>query len=380
MLKTVKLYETDPYQQTFEAEIIKQLTIDNQPAVVLNQTAFYPLGGGQEADRGTLNGIAVSDVIERDGVIYHLLERALDKTQVSGQIDWARRYDHMQQHTGEHILSGLVLERLGLNNVGFHIGHDLMRVDYDEFIDWPVLLELERDTNRMIQRNLNLTSHIYQPGDPDYRFKKELQGDIRVVDIPGVDRCACCGTHVATTCEVGLLKIVEAERYKGGVRLGIVCGQRAIDYFQKLLTQTKQLMQLTSAQTFGLVPAVEKKYLEQHLKDKQLADMERRLVDLLIDSYSRQSEPIILFEQLGPKATANLAQALALKAPWVAIFHPGEDNQHRFYLHSKQHDMAELAHRMLARFDGKGGGRGQTSQGSLKGSAEEIIEWMRNLS
>ena len=221
----MKLYEINPYLTSFTAEVVERTTINDQPAVVLNQTAFYPLGGGQEPDRGTLNAVAVTDVIERDDTIYHLLARALTDDEVLGEIDWARRYDHMQQHSGEHILSGLVLERLGLNNVGFHIGEDLMRVDYDEFIDWPVLLELERDANQVIAQNLRIISDIYQPGDEDFRFKKEITGQIRVVDVPGVDRCACCGTHVASTAEVGLLKIVEAEKYKGGVRLGIVCGR-----------------------------------------------------------------------------------------------------------------------------------------------------------
>lgn len=376
----MKLYEINPYLTSFTAKVVERTTINDQPAVVLNQTAFYPLGGGQEPDRGTLNAVAVTDVIERDDTIYHLLARALTDDEVLGEIDWARRYDHMQQHSGEHILSGLVLERLGLNNVGFHIGEDLMRVDYDEFIDWPVLLELERDANQVIAQNLRIISDIYQPGDEDFRFKKEITGQIRVVDVPGVDRCACCGTHVASTAEVGLLKIVEAEKYKGGVRLGIVCGRRAIDYFQRLLDQTKELMHLTSSQTFAITPAVAKKYREALDKDKQLADMERRLVELIDRSYAEQTEPIVLFEHLGTKATANLAAELARKAPFVAIFHPVEETTFRFYLHSNKQDMAALAKQLLQDFPGKGGGRGPTSQGSLQATSSQILEWMRKRS
>lgn len=375
----MKLFEINPYLRTFTADVVEQTILEDRPAVVLSQTAFYPLGGGQEADRGKLNGIEVIDVIERQNKIYHILADDITESTVEGEIDWQRRYDHMQQHTGEHILSGLVLQRFGLNNVGFHIGQQLMRVDYDGFLDWPELLELERETNRVIGQNLTVVDDIYQEGDDEYRFKKELTGTIRIVDVPGIDRCACCGTHVKSTAEVGLLKIVEAEKYKGGVRLGIVCGERALDYFQKLVVQTKDLMQVTNAQTFGLVPAVKNKYSELLEKDKQLAEMERRLVDLMAQSFSGQSEPIVVFEQLGNKATSNLANLLAEKAPFVAIFHSQDNDSFRFYLHSKNQDMATLAKQLMKAFPGKGGGRKQTAQGTLKAGQTEILEWMRKL-
>lgn len=375
----MKLFEINPYLRTFTADVVEQTILEDRPAVVLSQTAFYPLGGGQEADRGKLNGIEVIDVIERQNKIYHILADDITESTVEGEIDWQRRYDHMQQHTGEHILSGLVLQRFGLNNVGFHIGQQLMRVDYDGFLDWPELLELERETNRVIGQNLTVMDDIYQEGDEEYRFKKELTGTIRIVDVPGIDRCACCGTHVKSTAEVGLLKIVEAEKYKGGVRLGIVCGERALDYFQKLVIQTKDLMQVTNAQTFGLVPAVKNKYSELLEKDKQLAEMERRLVDLMAQSFSGQSEPIVVFEQLGNKATSNLANLLAEKAPFVAIFHSQGNDSFRFYLHSKNQDMATLAKQLMKAFPGKGGGRKQTAQGTLKAGQTEILEWMRKL-
>lgn len=375
----MKLFEINPYLRTFTADVVEQTILEDRPAVVLSQTAFYPLGGGQEADRGKLNGIEVIDVIERQNKIYHILADDITESTVEGEIDWQRRYDHMQQHTGEHILSGLVLQRFGLNNVGFHIGQQLMRVDYDGFLDWPELLELERETNRVIGQNLTVVDDIYQEGDDEYRFKKELTGTIRIVDVPGIDRCACCGTHVKSTAEVGLLKIVEAEKYKGGVRLGIVCGERALDYFQKLVIQTKDLMQVTNAQTFGLVPAVKNKYSELLEKDKQLAEMERRLVDLMAQSFSGQSEPIVVFEQLGNKATSNLANLLAEKAPFVAIFHSQDNDSFRFYLHSKNQDMATLAKQLMKAFPGKGGGRKQTAQGTLKAGQTEILEWMRKL-
>ncbi|NMB03568.1 MAG: alanyl-tRNA editing protein, partial [Tissierellia bacterium] len=156
----MKLFEINPYLRTFTADVVEQTILEDRPAVVLSQTAFYPLGGGQEADRGKLNGIEVIDVIERQNKIYHILADDITESTVEGEIDWQRRYDHMQQHTGEHILSGLVLQRFGLNNVGFHIGQQLMRVDYDGFLDWPELLELERETNRVIGQNLTVVDDI----------------------------------------------------------------------------------------------------------------------------------------------------------------------------------------------------------------------------
>ena len=232
-MDTVKLYYESAYTQDFTAVVASCEAVKNGFAVTLDRTAFYPEGGGQPADHGTLGGARVLDVHEKDGVVTHLCDRALSVgAEVSGRIDWARRFDHMQQHSGEHIISGLLCSTFHCDNVGFHMGADVVTIDYNAPITWEQALEVERRANAYIWADHPI--RIWYPSAEElaalpYRSKKELTGAVRITEFPGADRCACCGTHVSSSGQVGLLKLLSCQKFRDGVRLELLCGQRALD-------------------------------------------------------------------------------------------------------------------------------------------------------
>ncbi len=249
-METVKLYYENAFLQDFTAVVESCQAVKGGWAVVLDRTAFYPEGGGQSADHGTLGTVRVLDVHEKDGVIAHLCDGALAEGQsVSGQLDWARRFDHMQQHSGEHIVSGMLCSTLHCDNVGFHMGAEVVTIDYNADISWEQVLDIERRANRYIWENHPV--HIWYPSPAElaalpYRSKKELTGAVRVTEFPGADMCACCGTHVAFSGQVGLVKFVGWQKFRDGVRLELLCGRRAADYLSVCWEQARQIGQALS--------------------------------------------------------------------------------------------------------------------------------------
>ncbi len=292
---TEKLYDADAYLTTFTAQVLSCVSVDGGYDVVLDRTAFFPEAGGQTPDRGTLGETRIVDVqIDEDGVITHRTKEALKVgAEVSGTVDWKHRFDNMQQHTGEHIVSGLVCSRFGCSNVGFHLGDQTVTMDYDHALTKEELDGIERDANEAIWKNLPV--EIAFPDDEElkqipYRSKKELSGQIRIVTIPGIDICACCAPHVRHTGEIGILKILAAQNYKGGVRVTIACGERA---YRALSESHAILTGLARDLSTGAeeVPAQFQKLREE------LSDVKRRAAELaeavLTEKLNKISEDII---------------------------------------------------------------------------------------
>ncbi|HEX3040209.1 MAG TPA: alanyl-tRNA editing protein, partial [Caproiciproducens sp.] len=237
-METEKLFYEDSYLRTFTAKVLECSKQDEHYAVVLNRTAFFPEGGGQPADIGVLNTVNVLDVQEHEGKIVHTTDRPLPVgMSVTGGINWPHRFDLMQQHSGEHIVSGIVHRLFGLENVGFHMGAKAVTVDFNGEISEDGLVLVESLSNTAIYRNLPIFAEYPSPEKLDsleYRCKKELSGKIRIVTVPEYDVCACCGTHVARTGEVGAIKLLSSQRYKGGTRVTLMIGGRALaDYNEK---------------------------------------------------------------------------------------------------------------------------------------------------
>ena len=259
MPATAKLYETDPYVQTFTATVLVCTPAGEQFAVQLDRTAFYPEGGGQPCDTGALGTALVTDVQEHGGVITHTVSAALPVGQtVEGRIDWARRRDHMEQHTGEHILSGTLHRLFGAENVGFHIGSPAVRMDMSVPLTAGQLAEAEAQANAVIRADAPVRCWYPAPEDLaklTYRSKKEIDGAVRLVDAGGADLCACCGTHVSTTGQVGAIKILSAQSYKGGTRLSSAPG-RLLPAVQNLQTAEAALKQRLAAMQNALSEAL----------------------------------------------------------------------------------------------------------------------------
>ena len=378
-----RLYYATPYVKTFMCTVIsctknKKGTLDT----ILNQTAFYPEGGGQPSDTGALNGVKVLHVSEKGEEIIHELEAPLEEGVLAeGVIDWQKRYDNMQQHTGEHIFSGLVHKHFGYDNVGFHMGTDEVTVDFNGVLTQEQLDELEDEANQLIYDNVPVK--VFYPSkeeleELDYRSKKELTGLVRIVEIPGGDICACCGTHVETTGEVGLIKLRTMINYKGGVRISMLCGRRALMDYRERLKDEIRISNLLSAK-LALVPdAVEKMKNESQEKDLALGRLWQQLLEKKAESYPESTEVLAVFEEgLSPVQLRQLATMLYEKGKGkiVGVFSGNEDEQvYQYALGSSQADMRKLSKAMNGALNGRGGGSNLMAQGTFKAAESAIRE------
>ena len=240
-METEKLFYADPFLTEFDAKVLACEAGRGGFDVVLDRTAFYPEGGGQPYDTGVLGGVEVSEVHEKAGVVTHKCAAPLPVGEtVHGRLDWARRFDHMQQHSGEHICSGLICARYGCDNVGFHMGAESVTIDFNADIPWEELLELEAAANRYIYEDHAIDIQLHRGAELDaidYRSKKPLEGDVRIVTFPGADCCACCGTHVMRSGQVGIVKFLSVQKFREGVRIELLCGGRAYRYLSACWAQ-----------------------------------------------------------------------------------------------------------------------------------------------
>lgn len=384
---TQKLYDIDSHIQHFEAQVIACTETEKGFAVELDQTAFFAEGGGQQADRGELDGQKVLDVQEKNEHIYHYVKQPVKvgKT-VEGQIDWTFRFTNMQQHSGEHILSGIAYAWKGYHNVGFHMNDALTTIDFDGPLTAEELQELEIRANRVIYDNQPVTIE-YPPQEEldqmDYRSKKKLTGAIRIVKVGDSDCCACCAPHVRTTGEIGIVKIVNAENYKGGVRLTIVCGERAVKDFDHKNQLLKEIGARLSAKPEQVAKAVEKQEKElQQLKEK-MAALSQQLIQHKLEQVDAQGSVCLVETALDPVAARNLVNGLAAKVSGHgAVLLPKEktvpstEGEYQYIIGSTNEDVRPLAKELAAKFGGRGGGSAQMVQGTVMGDAEAIAAFL----
>jgi len=342
--------------------------------VTLDRTAFYPEGGGQPCDRGTLCDAGVIDVQEKDGAIVHTVTRAFAVGEtVHGVVDAARRRDLTQQHSGEHILSGLLCAKHHANNVGFHLSDDVVTVDFDVELTSDDIAALERAANEIVQKNVPI--HELHPDAETletlpYRSKKELTGDVRLIEIPGADLCACCGTHVKYTGEVGLIKVLSHQRYKGGVRMTMVSGMRALaDYAAKHETVSAIAVR-NSCKPEAVASIVEKcedsvQTLKIALAKAEANYCKARAAALPAD------RPVLLFEDADCDCQ-KFALTLAETVPVAAVF-AGTAGSYRYALAAKGIDLRTLRNAWNEGVSGKGGGSDVLMTGKST-AAKEAVE------
>ena len=375
-MDTVKLYYENAYTQDFTAVVQSCEAVKNGFAVTLDRTAFYPEGGGQPADHGTLGEARVLDVHEKDDVVTHLCDRALSVgAEVGGRIDWARRFDHMQQHSGEHIISGLLCSTFHCDNVGFHMGADVVTIDYNAPITWEQALEVERRANAYIWADHPI--RIWYPSAEElaalpYRSKKELTGAVRITEFPGADRCACCGTHVASSGQVGLLKLLSCQKFRDGVRLELLCGQRALDCLAAGWEQARQIGQALSVKpqsTFAAVSRLQEELLS--LKEKA-ARLEEADFAHTAAQYRGAGSVLHIAEPLDGDGARRLCDAIAKAAGGRCAVFAGQDGDYRYAVIESGGDLRQFIKDMNTALHGRGGGRDGFAQGSAACTAEEV--------
>ena len=250
-METKQLYYVNSHTSRFSAQVLSCEKTDKGFAIILDQTAFYPEGGGQAADTGMLGSARVLDVREQNEAIVHFCDSALPvDTCVEGVIDYDLRFDRMQQHSGEHIVSGLINARYGYHNTGFHMGTESTTIDFDGVIPAEDLPTIELQANEAVWKNLTVNCWFPSPEElpqVTYRTKRALPWPVRIVQVPGYDSCACCGTHVVCTGEIGLIKLLSAIPFRGGTRMEMACGKRALAILNSAYDQNRQVSQAFSA-------------------------------------------------------------------------------------------------------------------------------------
>ena len=375
-MDTVKLYYESAYTQDFTAVVQSCEAVKNGFAVTLDRTAFYPEGGGQPADHGTLGEARVLDVHEKDGVVTHLCDRALSVgAEVGGRIDWPRRFDHMQQHSGEHIISGLLCSTFQCDNVGFHMGADVVTIDYNAPIPWEQALEVERRANAYIWADHPI--RIWYPSAEElaalpYRSKKELTGAVRITEFPGADRCACCGTHVSSSGQVGLLKLLSCQKFRDGVRLELLCGQRALDCLAAGWEQARQIGQTLSVKPQSAFTAVSRLQEELLSLKEKAARLEEADFAHTAAQYRGAGSVLHIAEPLDGDGARRLCDAIAKAAGGRCAVFAGRDGDYRYAVIESGGDLRQFIKDMNTALHGRGGGRDGFAQGSAACTAEEV--------
>ncbi len=410
-----KLFYTDSHIRNFQATVTASWQEGDRYAITLDQTAFYPEGGGQPADTGTIGGIRVLDVRERNGDIIHFIDIPLAAdTAVSGEINWDRRFSLMQQHSGEHIVSGIIRRLYGFDNVGFHIGADSVTVDFNGVLSDEDLAQVERLANEAVYANLQIDAAYPEAEElagMTYRSKISLVSEVRIVSIPGCDACACCGMHVARTGEIGVVKLLSGRRHKGGTRIEMLCGGRGLEDYAAKHGHVTDISALLSAKPNTVTDAVRRMMDENDALKKELAAMkEARLMERVEAVFRAESghaaedgegKGIVLFEEgLSPESLRRFCLLLIGRFKesirptgafheWIIVFSHAGDSRYPYVagcisfagmMEQSQKpscDMRELAKRLNVACVGRGGGSAELVQGSLQAARHEIESFLR---
>ena len=377
VMNTEKLCYQNAYIQTCPAIVQDCVVIKDHYGIVLDRTCFYPEGGGQPGDTGMLSDVRVFDTHEKDGQILHYTREALQPgTEVQAAIDWDRRFDLMQQHSGEHMLSGYIHGRWGYENVGFHMGADRITIDLSGELTWEELMEAEVAVNERIWKNEPVK--VWYPsseelGEIPYRSKNELTGDVRIVEIAGTDICACCGTHVAGTGEIGLLKILNCEKFHEGIRVEMVCGRRAMAHLGQIFEQNRRVSQLLSAKPAETAQAVADLAADQGEKRRRIYELEERLFAVRAEEMDGRGDVLAFYEELESDGIRRACDALQKRCGGRAAVCAGTDEAgYKYAVGFPGGDLRSLVREINETLHGRGGGKPFFVQGSVQACAEEI--------
>ena len=376
-MQTQALYYEDGYRTHFTATVLSCEQREGSWAVTLDATAFYPEGGGQAGDTGTLGSVRVLDTREEGETVVHLCDGPLDPgTQVEGVIDFDRRFDLMQQHTGEHMLSGLIHRRYGYHNKGYHVGSEFVTVDFDGVIPAEDLPSLEAELNEGIWRNVPVRCWVPSPEELPhvfYRTKRPLPWPVRVVEVPGYDSCACCGIHVAATGAVGAIKILSIMGFRGGSRLEMVSGTRAWQVLNDGFEQNRQVSQAFS------VPVTQTGDGARRMNDTlsqlkyKIQQLQRERQAEIAAGFAGAGNVLYFAQDLDPVLVRELADAIAETCGGVAAVFSGEDGAgYNCCMVTREGDLRTLGKAMNAALSGRGGGKGNCHQGKVSATQAQI--------
>ena len=384
---TEKLYYTDAYMNEFDATVVQCTELPEKTdnglsryAVILDQTAFFPEEGGQSPDKGQLLSDVAAQVLDvqvRQGIITHITDRPFDPgSQVHGILDFHHRFSNMQQHSAEHLYSGLVYKHLGLDNVGFHLSDHEVTMDYSGPITEEKAAELELEVNRLIWKNIESRQEFPTAEELEsisYRSKTAIEGQVRLVVFPGCDTCACCAPHVARTGEIGLFKILSVQSHRGGVRIRMLAGERVFKYLARehdLLTEASRSLSTSPDQ---LKDRIEKLRSDMFSTRHALSETEQALLDQKIAAIPASQENVCLFTQgLEERAMREAVNRLMAEHTGVCGVFNGSDSAGYRYVLGSASDVASMQQLLRNQLQARGGGKPPMIQGQVQASHSEI--------
>ena len=383
---TQRLYYDDVYMKEFDAKVLRCEASGSNWKIVLDRCAFYPEGGGQSGDRGTLADpasdriIQVADTQEEGEDIVLVCDAPVPEgSSVRGTLDWDYRFDRMQNHSGEHIISGLIHTRLGYNNVGFHMSADRMTIDLDGEISEEVLREIEQKANEIVWANVPVRIDTYteeEAEEIEFRSKRELHGQIRVVSIPGADVCACCGTHVAFTGEIGPIRIVSHVRFKGGIRMELMCGRWAYLYMTEVFRQNHQVSVLMSSKMLETAGAVTKLLDDQTQLKGRMIGLFYEQIERKADELAGTGDVLIFAQNYTPVLVQKLTARVMEKTDSAVFSFAGNDEEgYKYAVGQTGGDLKAFVKDMNEKLSGRGGGKPFFLQGSVSSDLESIVKF-----
>ena len=384
-MKTNKLFYADTALREFSAVVVDCFESKKGFEVELDATAFYPEGGGQAADKGTLGGIEVLHVHEDGERVLHQLSKPLAVGEtVTGIVDYEHRFDLMQQHTGEHIVSGIINKRYGLHNVGFHMGWESITIDFDGMIPLEDLPEIEALANEAVYRNIPL--HIWTPSpeelpDVPYRTKRALPWPVRIVEVPGYDSCACCGLHAERTGEVGLIKLFSMVKFRSGVRIEMLCGKRAFDFLSRSHEQNRLVSGAFSAKILETGEAARKMNELLEAQKRRIGELETKVFRSVADRCEGLGDVLLMQTGLDSVGVRKLADLAAQRCGGTAaVFSENADGSFAYCLIRHGGDLRQLNKEMTQALNGRGGGKPECQMGTVRCAVDMILQHFASFS
>lgn len=382
-MSTRALYYEDSHLTRFSALVRSCTPEKGRYAVTLDATAFYPEGGGQAGDTGTLGTVRVLDTQEREGEVIHLCDGPVEVgAAVEGVIDYGPRFTRMQQHSGEHIVSGILHSRYGCHNTGFHMGADVTTIDFDCIIPAQDLPEIEALANQAVWQDLQVQCWIPSPEELPaiaYRTKRALPWPVRIVEIPGFDCCACCGTHVKRTGEIGLIKLLSVVNFRGGTRMEMACGALALALLNTSYEQNKLVSRAFSAQPHQTGEAAQRVNQLLAQQKYRISQLERQMFAAVAAGYAGQADVVHFEDGLDGTGVRLLADAIAqVCGGWAAVFSGSDAEGYGFCLVSGHTDLRPLGKAMTQALNGRGGGKPDCQQGRLMAEKAKILDFFQH--
>lgn len=380
---TTKLYYENAYVQEFEARVISVTKVDTGFDTVLDRTAFFPEEGGQYSDTGTLNGAYVSHVFEEDGVIHHIVsEKLAVDSYVFGKINFDERYEKMQCHTGEHILSGIFHSLYGYDNVGFHLGKDEVTMDINAVLTEEQIIKVELLANRVIYENVAVSAFFPKKDELasiQYRSKLDITENVRIVKIGEYDSCACCAPHVKTSGEVGIIRMLDFVKHRGGTRITIIAGMRALRDYRTRYEEIRKISALLSVPKSDVSDGVKKLVSDYEFQKSAYKEARRVIFEKNAESIPVNDGNTVLyypdanFEELSIVANSALA-----RVGGMLVLLSGKENDYKYLIVSKTVNLRDVSKNINCALSGRGGGKPEAIQGSFSASLEEIRSYFDN--